>query len=230
MNIKRRFVRWQVNKEAKVLLEGALNPAICTVKEISFQGVQLCLKLKLPKDTFLKLRLILSEQFILDVECWVVWHKGIEGINIYGLYFTKIKDADKEKIYQFIRRDFAHELHKQWWQETPREKGGEKMEDRRIFQRFAAQLPLRFLKGSNGKEGRARTLDISAKGIGMMSAEELKPASPVELWMEIPEQAEPLYTRGQVVWSEPQPDGQYRNGVNLEKADLMGVSRVLRAA
>lgn len=103
------------------------------------------------------------------------------------------------------------------------------MEDRRIFARFKAAMPVKFLDTRGNSEGTAQAADISAKGIGLVVHAELKPATPLELWLEIPDKAEPLYARGEVVWSRKLEPAKYRVGVNLEKADLMGLSRVLRA-
>lgn len=229
MQIKRRSNRWQLNKEAKIKLQGAENFITCTINNISFMGVRLTLPLKLPPDTFLKLTIVLAEAYVLDVEVWVTWHKHIDGHHIYGLYFTKIKDPDKEKIYKFVYNFLPGELSKQWWQGPTEMKGGEAMQDRRVFQRFTVQFPLKFLDIANGKEGIAQIQDISAKGIGLRTKEALNPRTLLEIWMSVPDKGEPFYTRGEVVWSKPEGTDEYRAGVNLEKADLMGLSRILRA-
>jgi hypothetical protein len=230
MQIKRRFARWQIEQEAKVKLEGAQEYAHCTISDISFMGTKISLALKLPKDTFLRLKIVLREGFILNVEVWVAWQRTIDGHNVYGLYFTKIKDPDKEKIYQFIRSNFPEQMNGKWWQGLGQEKGGETMEDRRIFERFGARLPLRFLNLNNGKEGLAETRDINAKGIGLLTTEQLATRTPLEIWVEVPNGGSPLYSRGEVAWSKPVNAQEYWAGINLNEADLMGVARVLRAA
>jgi hypothetical protein len=231
MNDRRRFVRWQINQQAKVKLEGAEAATACTVQDINFKGACISLGLKLPKDNFVKLSLALSEEFILAIKAWVAWQKTIDGHNIHGLYFEHILDTDKEKIYRFMRRYFPKEMSRQWWPE----KGGEtvekaKFQDRRIFERFPAKLSLRFLDPKSNTEGQAQTQDISAKGIGLVTDRELAPHTPLEMWVDMPDKGEPLYTRGEVVWSKPASATEYRAGVSLEQADLMGLSRALRAA
>lgn len=230
MSVQRRFVRWLINKEAKIKLEGAEAFAPCVINDISFMGTRISSAMKLPKDTFIKFRLALSEDIILDAEAWSVWQKTIDGRYIYGFYFTKLRDVDKEKIYQFIRKDYPEQINKRWWDDKIQEKeGGEDMEDRRIFQRFAARLPLNMLNLDSGKESIGETFDVSAKGIGLRVNEEMAFKTPVELWLRLPDEGEPLYTRGEVAWiKKAEPEG-YRVGVNLERADLMGLSRVLRA-
>jgi hypothetical protein len=101
-------------------------------------------------------------------------------------------------------------------------------EDHRIFERFSARFPLRFLDLKENREGIAQVRDVSAKGVGMITNEELQPHTPVEMWLQIPDHGEPLYTRGEVVWSKVRGT-HYHAGVNLERADMMGLSRVLRA-
>ncbi|MBL7131675.1 MAG: PilZ domain-containing protein [Candidatus Omnitrophica bacterium] len=105
-------------------------------------------------------------------------------------------------------------------------------EDRRIFQRIPARLPLRFLTGHLSKEGLAQIQDISANGICLLTGEELQRYTPLEMRLQIPDKDEPLYVRGEVVWSERIEPNRYRAGVRLEKVDLvdlMELWRVLRA-
>jgi hypothetical protein len=104
----------------------------------------------------------------------------------------------------------------------------EDSEDKRIFARFPVKLSMRFLDLLADREVQGQALDISAKGVGFVSATELKPLTPLELWLKVPDKGDPLYTRGEVVWSEMVGPNQFRTGVNLESADLMGISRVLR--
>lgn len=228
---RRRFIRWQTFRQAKVKLPDQEDYVDCRVNDINFKGLQIFLAQKLPLDSYVKLSLILTESFTLNVEAWVTWHRSVDGHNIYGLYFTKIIDSDKERIYNLIRNEFPEQIRRQWWQEPfAVKKGGEEMEDRRIFARFSTELSLRFLDSKGNREGLAKTVDISAKGMGIESSEALAPHTPLEMWLDIPDRGEPLYIRGEVVWSNMVSPNLYRAGINLEKADFMGFSRVLRAA
>lgn len=102
------------------------------------------------------------------------------------------------------------------------------MDDHRVFARISAAFPLRFLDPTCGREGEAETVDISANGIGFTTNEKLANRTPLELWLSIPDQHDPLYTRGEVVWIKDAADaGSKRIGVRLEKAELMGLARVL---
>ena len=231
MQDRRRCIRWQIDRQAQVKLEATQSPVACTVHDINFKGARVSLKETLPLDKTLKINIDLSREFSsFELEAWVAWHKTIDGYNLYGLYFTKVKDLDKEKIYQFMREYFPEKINQQWWKDLNAEKGDEEMQDRRIFARFPTEFPLRFLDLNRGRDGQAQTQDISAKGIGCREREELSPHTPLEMWLEIPDKGEPLYIRGEVAWSKPRGRDEYRVGVNLERADLMGMSRVLRVS
>jgi hypothetical protein len=103
------------------------------------------------------------------------------------------------------------------------------MEDRRIFERFGAGLPLKYVDLLRAREGYAELIDACAKGASFVSDQALKEHTPLEMWFEIPDQCEPLHIRGEVAWSRPITSSEYKIGVNLETVDLMGIARILRA-
>jgi hypothetical protein len=201
---KQQAVQWQVSFKD------------CTISDVSLEGCQVATFNRLPRSRRFNLTVVLSEDCSIDVEAWVAWYRTIEDCNIYGLRFAELYESQREKIYNFI-----HE-------------GGETMEeanfeDRRIFERFSAKLPLKYLSMGLGTEGEAETCDVSAKGVGLLAKKSLPLHTALELWLHIPDKGEPLYARGEVIWSRPAAEGGHRLGINLEKADLMGMSRVLRA-
>ena len=234
MKDRRQDKRWQINRKAKIKLEGAQAFAPCHIKDINFKGLQIYLKMKLPKEGFLRLTLYISDELSLSLEAWVVWRRCIDRFNLYGLYFTKINEQDKEKIYRFVHKYLPHEIIKRTWQEPEMQKpemkiGGETMQDRRIFARFPVNYPLRFIDLNTNREGEARAENFSAKGLGVVTNKELNARTPLEMWLKVPDRGDPLYARGEVVWSERLEPDKYRVGVELEKADLMGISRIFRA-
>lgn len=102
------------------------------------------------------------------------------------------------------------------------------MEDRRIFARIPVDFSAKFLDLTENKEGEAVACDISAKGIGLLANKRLQPRSDLEIWLNFPDGSNPFYTRGRVIWSEMVEPDKYKAGINLEKADLMGISRFMR--
>jgi len=102
------------------------------------------------------------------------------------------------------------------------------MEDNRVFARINTRLPVRFLNPVDGSEGVGETIDISANGVGFVTNQELSSRTPLEMWLNIPDKHEPFYTRGRVMWAGSASGiGQSRIGVRLDKAELMGLARVL---
>ena len=250
MSEHRRFPRWQINQQAKLKLEQAVEEVFCQVKDINYKGVRVVLGVKLPQDTALRINLRLSGDCTFDAEVWVAWVKVINGINHYGLYFSRLRDADKEKIYRFVHAHLPKELANNWWPDGSRpiennasnedNKGkeddknnaaqkSEGTDDYRIFERFPVNLSARYLNLDTGKEGLANTQDVSAKGLCLTTSDELKLHTALEIWLEMKDKGEPLYTRGEVVWAKMIDINNYKLGVELEKADLMGISRVFKS-
>jgi hypothetical protein len=85
---------------------------------------------------------------------------------------------------------------------------------------------VRFLNPVDGSEGVGETTDISANGVGLVTNQEISSKTPLEMWLNIPDKHEPFYTRGRVMWADSGV-GQRRIGVRLDKAELMGLARVL---
>ena len=230
MQTQRHYVRWVLHKNAKFKIGEDGSPYTdCVITDLSFKGAKINTHAKLPQDTFIKMSIILEENVVLNVEALVVWHKTVDNINSYGIFFSKTHDHDKEKIYRFIFSNYPEQLNeKRWYEPSQEEKEGKDMEDRRIFQRFSVERPLKFLDMDSGTEGQAMTLDISAKGVGLISGYELKPRAALEMWLEVSDKEKPVYTRGEVIWSKKTESGNFTTGINLEKANLMDLSRLLR--
>ena len=220
--------RWKICMQAKAQLEGSEGWRDCIIADINFKGMQIFLQEKLPADSYIRLKIMLSQDFVLAVEVWVAWSKTQEGRHSYGLVFSKIQDSDKERIYQFIQRNFPKQIYNRLRSDIIIKKGGEDMDDRRLFERFSVQFPLKILDLNSGREGKGHVYDISAKGLSFLADEDLISNTPLEMWLEVPDKGEPFYTRGEVTWSEKVQPNKYRIGVDLERANLMGLSRVLR--
>ncbi|MFA5411560.1 MAG: PilZ domain-containing protein [Candidatus Omnitrophota bacterium] len=222
---RRRITRWQVECKAGIKLGDEDTFCECNLLDISLKGVKVALERKLEKDMVLKLTLALSDELIIKAEAWLAWQRMVDGYNLCGLYFYRITDVNKEKIYRFLRQDFPEKVDKYW-------KGGgetmEKFEDRRTFERFPIKVALRYLDLKANQEAQAHTYDISAKGIGLETSQELTKETTLEIWLQASEKSEPLYMRGAVAWSRMMKPRQYRAGIELERADLMGVARILK--
>lgn len=227
---RRRLPRWQINRRALFKLRQAVQESSCQIKDLNAVGAQLILHTKLPIHAAFKMTLRLSENYTIEAKVWAAWHRVINGSNHYGLYFSEIKEADKDKINKFISAFYPNDdPEKMLWLETgAQRKGCEQMNDHRIFERFRRKFTARFV-GLDGQEGQAQTFDVSAKGLGLTTSQQLESQSNLEIWLNVPNSTDPLYTRGQVVWTRLNNKGDFHSGIELERADLMGISRLLRA-
>lgn len=228
---RRKISRWQINHKAKVWLAGACVSAECFVKEISLKGFQGAFGFRLEPDTFQELKLILTPDCVLDVEVWVAWYRLIESKNVYGFYFSHISELDRVKIYSFIQQYYSRQIDasKNFEAGEGMNRSSDLLPDKRIFERFAMQFPVRYLHAGEKEERAGICLDMSAKGLGVMTNYALEVKTPLELWISVPDQGESLYSRGEVVWSKATGTNEYRAGINLERADLMGLSRLMRS-
>jgi len=229
---RRKSHRWEINRRVLFKLKQVTNELYCQIKDLNCAGAQVILNAKLPMDAVFKISLRLSENYTIEAKVWATWHKVVNGSNHYGLYFNEIKDADKDKINKFINvfypNDDPDDMLRLETAGAGKREGGVNMDDHRIFERFKKEFSARFI-GLGGTEDVARTFDVSAKGLGLLTSHELESQVNLEIWLDVPNSTEPLYTRGQVVWSRSSGKGDYYSGVELEKADLMGISRLLRA-
>ena len=109
------------------------------------------------------------------------------------------------------------------------EENREFRQERRIFERFSAVMPVSLIDLDAGRELAANTCDVSAKGVGVESEECLTPGGRLELRLEIKDGRDPFYTKGTVMWAGQQGAGKYRAGILFEKAELMGMARIFRS-
>lgn len=102
------------------------------------------------------------------------------------------------------------------------------MLERRLFARIKIKMPLRFLNISDGMQGTAETIDISAEGVGFITKENLSVKSPLEMWLAIPQHDDPVHLEGEVVWSKILEDKvQKRVGVHFKEERLLELSQIL---
>lgn len=102
-------------------------------------------------------------------------------------------------------------------------------EERRVFERFAVTLPANLIDLDTAKESAVEACDVSAKGVGVVGKDCLRTGDRLELWLNIDDGREAFYTKGCVAWSMQQEPGKYRSGILLDKAELMGMSRIFRS-
>ncbi len=103
------------------------------------------------------------------------------------------------------------------------------MKERRMFERFKVDLPVKFLDLNTKKEGAGKIIDISPSGGGMIvTTEPIGSSTPLEMQFLIPDNKGPLTANGKVVWSRTIEPNICMVGIQFEKLDFMGIARVLR--
>lgn len=108
---RRMLPRWSIYARAKIRLTDKNAYVDCEVKNLNLRGFCVVSSLKIP-ECCPALTLYFNELFFFTVETSMAWHKESDGKQSYGLRFAKIKDIDKEKIYQMMRQDYSQHLHK----------------------------------------------------------------------------------------------------------------------
>lgn len=96
--------------------------------------------------------------------------------------------------------------------------------ERRVFPRFPISLPLECLGGKI----KAKTINISAQGLGIITEESLSQAGTIDINLSVPDNNEKISLEGEVVWFQPTSDGKYRNGIKLNAPVLKPISLILR--
>lgn len=102
----------------------------------------------------------------------------------------------------------------------------EKLEDRRIFDRFHAKYPARF-KDSRDRYGqRVALYDASAMGVQVLTDQRLYLNDHIALEVKLPYQEEPLILRGKIAWVKNESNGDYSVGIKLHNIQLIHLSRL----
>jgi c-di-GMP-binding flagellar brake protein YcgR len=115
MEERRQCGRWQVNNLVSVKLQGQDHPLECKIEDVSLKGLRIHSPQELKKDSILALSIALDNELSLNIEASIAWNNTQGADNIYGFYFTKIKDIDKENIYRYVYRNFPEQIKQQVW-------------------------------------------------------------------------------------------------------------------
>jgi len=103
------------------------------------------------------------------------------------------------------------------------------MKERRVFERFSVEFPVKFLELNTNREGTGKIINISASGAGMIVTKEcLSPSMLLEMQFCISDDKDPIHASGKVIWSNMIEPYVYMVGVQFDKVDFMGIARALR--
>ena len=115
MKDRRQLIRWHINKETNVRIQGQDKSVPCVVDNINVKGLKIYSRQQLAKEGNVSLAVELGRDFSFDIEAAVAWSKALGGGYVSGLYFTSIKDSDKEKLYHFIVQCCSEQMKEHHW-------------------------------------------------------------------------------------------------------------------
>ncbi len=100
--------------------------------------------------------------------------------------------------------------------------------EKRKFVRFLISIPLKYAKIGIKKLVDSRTFDISAQGVGLITAEALPLNTPLNMRLWIPDNGENISLEAEVVWSMQLGIFRYKHGLRLKNLQIKPVPLVLR--
>ena len=116
MNEQRQLPRWQVKREAKVWLPQRQEFSHCVIEDINLKGMCASFSKKLPQEQPVNFSLSLDDNFeFVKLEVNLPWIREENGRYVYGMFFNKILDADKDRIYQYITCHCSDQFKDRWW-------------------------------------------------------------------------------------------------------------------
>lgn len=116
MDERRQLPRWHVKKEARVWLPQKQEFSHCIIEDINMKGMCASFNNRLPQEEPLSMSLALEDNFdFMKIEVFLPWVKEEEGKYIYGMFFNKIVESDKDRVYQFINSHCSEQFKDKWW-------------------------------------------------------------------------------------------------------------------
>jgi|GEM_PF-988939 len=108
---RRTLPRWRIASPAKIKWQDSKDYIPCEIRDLNMRGFSLCLAEEIPGDN-VRMELYFNEKYFFDIEVSAAWHKEVDGKQIYGIRFLRIRDSDREKIYKMMKENFSNYLGK----------------------------------------------------------------------------------------------------------------------
>jgi hypothetical protein len=99
--------RWQINQGAELTVENGLHAIPCVVEDISHGGMCISSTRNLFDDVFSNFKLALAQDCELDLNAHVAWRDEQYERNIYGLSFGAAAESMRNKIDQYLQKNFS---------------------------------------------------------------------------------------------------------------------------
>lgn len=115
------YERWDIPTKVSYKVGGAKESSEGLCRDINTMGMRLSLNEELGKGAVLEMKIdIPGEKAPISVRGEIAWHEEVkeEGKKYFeaGLYFTNIKDSDKERISTFVFEWGFNGVSSRWWQ------------------------------------------------------------------------------------------------------------------
>ncbi len=118
MEDRRSIPRWRVDQEAKVRVNASPESDDCLIGDLNLKGARVLLNRRLPAGETHHVSLAMTGSCTLEVDVRAPWHQEQGGRHVYGLFFTHIADAEREKIYRYLSGHCARQIRENWWSGT----------------------------------------------------------------------------------------------------------------
>jgi hypothetical protein len=102
---RRLLPRWVINMPAKIRFDGDERLYECTVRDVNYKGISLVMKREFPANCS-RIFVQFSESVFFSAEISREWQGASGGTYTCCLKYTRMYDAEKEKIAAFVRSNF----------------------------------------------------------------------------------------------------------------------------
>ncbi len=107
---RRQLPRWQLGCNAMVKWDGLNDFVSCSIRDMNFRGFQVWLDRELCRDCR-ALGIRFGNDLVFNVEICVIWQARVNAKYAYGCRFVRLRDTDKERLYQFVFQNFSRAIH-----------------------------------------------------------------------------------------------------------------------
>jgi len=104
----------------------------------------------------------------------------------------------------------------------------ESKKEKRTYLRVSLPGNLTYFNFTSNKVVKAKVKDLSGKGLGFETEEELEPSMPLDIWIDIADSGEQAHAEGEVIWVKKISKDKYSVGVTLKSSGLNPLPNILK--
>ena len=101
-------------------------------------------------------------------------------------------------------------------------------DERRIFERFSAQFPVKFKDSREEFGSQVFLRDASAEGIRILTKERFFLDDKLALEVELPDGGQPMVLSGQVVWTKLSNMSMWEIGIQFTQVNFLKMQRLFK--